>query len=344
MMASDDHHWLKADDPADVEKFLRRRGWIGDETVQTIARAGEGNMNLTLRVVTDVRSTIIKQARPWVEKYQHIPAPVDRMDYEIRFYERVDSIAALARRMPRLLNADRSACAVQLEDLAPAQDLTPTYAGAALTDLDLAALADYLAVLHSVTHGEDLSPFANRSMRALNHAHIFVIPFAPIDGFDIERFEPGLGTAARAIHEDADLRRAVTKLGETYLADGPSLVHGDFFPGSWLQRQAGDIAMIDGEFCHAGRGEFDVGVALAHLRMMPAMNAEQAALLLARYRQKWALDEELVAGYAGVEILRRTLGVAQLPIAPTGGERRAWIASARQAVMSRRWEDLWSAN
>ena len=44
-----------------------------------IARAGAGNMNLALRVTTrDGRSLILKQGRPWVEKYAHIPAPFER--------------------------------------------------------------------------------------------------------------------------------------------------------------------------------------------------------------------------------------------------------------------------
>ena len=39
---------------------------------------GEGNMNYTLRVRTNGRSIILKQARPWVEKYPVIDAPDER--------------------------------------------------------------------------------------------------------------------------------------------------------------------------------------------------------------------------------------------------------------------------
>src|SRR2546421_5684303 len=42
------------------------------------APAGEGNMNYTLRIGTSERSFVMKQARPWVEKYPHIAAPWDR--------------------------------------------------------------------------------------------------------------------------------------------------------------------------------------------------------------------------------------------------------------------------
>ena len=69
--------WLDAGDAAGVARFLRERGWIEpDEVVLEVGRAGDGNMNLTLRVRTGQRSLILKQARPWVEKYPHIAAPV----------------------------------------------------------------------------------------------------------------------------------------------------------------------------------------------------------------------------------------------------------------------------
>ena len=71
--------WLEAGDPEGVRGFLAARGWLdGGETVLGCARAGEGNMNLTLRIRTDRRSVVLKQARPWVEKYDHIEAPWDR--------------------------------------------------------------------------------------------------------------------------------------------------------------------------------------------------------------------------------------------------------------------------
>ena len=56
------------------------------ETIVSVDKAGEGNMNLTLRVTTDQRSVIVKQARPWVEKYPDIEASDERILAEIDFY------------------------------------------------------------------------------------------------------------------------------------------------------------------------------------------------------------------------------------------------------------------
>ena len=71
---------------------------------------------------------------------------------------------------------------------------------------------------------------------------------------------------ARALQADACYVGIVRELGALYLQDGTSLLHGDYFPGSWLQTAAG-VRVIDPEFCFFGPPEFDVGVLLAHLHL-----------------------------------------------------------------------------
>ena len=101
---------LAEDRPDLVEGLLRRLGWLApDERVRGCAKAGEGNMNLTLRVRTEGRSVIVKQSRPWVEKYDAIPAPFDRALVEQRFYERVAAIPAVAAAMHKCATASTRA-------------------------------------------------------------------------------------------------------------------------------------------------------------------------------------------------------------------------------------------
>src|SRR5579863_4195991 len=95
------------DDPADLERYLEHRGWLTvGERVQAIARAGEGYMNLTLRVTTTSRSVIVKHGRPWVEKYPSIPAPADRTLIEADWYAIAGRNRTVASRIPRLLDVD----------------------------------------------------------------------------------------------------------------------------------------------------------------------------------------------------------------------------------------------
>src|SRR5207237_1305710 len=113
---------------------------------------------------------------------------------------------------------------------------------------------------------------------------------------------PGLGDAAHRLKADVGYREEVLALGSLYLNEGDCLLHGDFFPGSWLRSPEG-IKVIDPEFCFFGPPEFDLGVMLAHLYL-----AHQDASILKAYSS--AVDRELVVRFAGVEIMRRLIGVA----------------------------------
>ena len=71
-----------------VEEYLRKQKWIKPtEKVLSLEKPGEGNMNFVLRVKTNQGSFIIKQARPWVEKFPQISAPVERAGVEAQFFQ-----------------------------------------------------------------------------------------------------------------------------------------------------------------------------------------------------------------------------------------------------------------
>jgi len=328
--------WLDPQRLDRIRDFLVRRGWLErDEFMFVCEKAGEGNMNLTLRVRTDRRTVILKQARPWVEKYDSIAAPWDRILFEQRFYERVGSIPAVARRMPRILAADREARALLLEYLPGASDCSGVYNGAKLVDEELRELAAYLRALHDGTYCiEQNADFANRDMRALNHQHIFTIPLARDNGLTLDCYEPGLHVAAASLRMDRDYVARVCETGAHYLTDGPCLVHGDFFPGSWL-RTHGAIYVIDPEFCFAGSPEVDLGCAVGHL-VLARQDPSAVRLFLAAYASGGTrgYDARWVARYAAAEIMRRLIGVAQLPIPPTTGARADLLERSRWAMLS----------
>lgn len=327
---------LAADDSEAIAEVLRRRGWLGaDDQVLAVARAGEGNMNLVLRVRwRDAggaeHSAILKQARPWVEKYPEIPAPPERLLVEADFYRAVAaSDPALAAGMPALRAVDEDARLAWFEDLGEAADYLPCYGGGALGRAELDALLRWLGGLHRVR----LDPVAwprlrNREMRALNHAHLFAIPLAPAQAPDVDAACPGLQAVAEHYRQDPALRKAMAHLGERYLADGSTLLHGDFYPGSWLRTAAGP-RVIDPEFGFLGRPEFDVGVLRAHLDFTGATDHPLDA-----YEPPPGFDPVLAEGFAGVERIRRLLGVAQLPLEADLAQRRAWLERGRAAVLA----------
>jgi 5-methylthioribose kinase len=326
--------YLDPEEREDLAAYLKNAGFLSiDEQVQSVTRAGDGNMNCTVRVTTRPRSFIVKQSRPWVEKYPQFDAPWDRALREIEFYQLVTGHVGVADRMPRLLFAERAARLLVIEDLGVSKDLSGIYRGAILNLDTVDTLADYLSSLHHDFCGQSTRhPLPNREMRALNHAHIFEIPLEANNGLALDDLMPGLEAAADRLRSDCDYVSTVRRLGtEVYLADGDTLVHGDFFPGSFLETPAGP-KVIDPEFACFGRSEVDGGMFLAHL-LLGAQPPGIAARFLERYRPPADHDVNAMLQLAGIEVMRRLIGYAQLPLACGLEERRSLLRRSRDLVL-----------
>lgn len=316
-----------------LERYLYDLGVLaGGERVLTAEPAGEGNMNLTVRARTSERSLIVKQSRPWVERYPTIAAPWDRVLSEARFYALIEAYEPIAARMPRLIEVDAEARVIVLEDLGEASDFTGLYAGEELAVDTAEIFAGWLSDLHALLFDDDVrGGLTNREMRRLNHEHLFRFPLDPENGLDLEAITPGLGTAARVLADDRHYVDRVTELGNAYLTEGPALLHGDFFPGSWLQGADGP-AVIDPEFAFFGLPEFDVGVLLGHLHLSGQADALHAAVIDG-YRPPQDFDWRLARAFAGVEIMRRLIGVAQLPLSIGLETKQALLERSRCLVL-----------
>jgi 5-methylthioribose kinase len=215
-----------------------------------------------------------------------------------------------------------------LEDLGEGSDYLSIYGGARQLQSDeLIHLVEYLMHLHQV----HVSDFPNTDgMRTLNHEHIFEFPFLEENGFDLNQIHAGLQEASLPYKRDAVLKAKIHSLGQRYLKTGKTLIHGDFYPGSWLEVASG-IKIIDPEFGGLGDPEFDLGVLLAHLDL--ARQDEQLSKLV-QETYNTPLDWSLVEQYRGVELLRRLIGIAQLPVSLSLDEKKSLLARARTYLMS----------
>ncbi|MEM6783892.1 MAG: phosphotransferase [Bacteroidota bacterium] len=327
---------LDAGDLDGLDRCLRAMAVLApDERLVAATKAGEGNMNLALRVTTSARSVVVKQARPWVEKYPQIPAPDERALVEAAFYGAVQGLPAVADRMPRLLGVDARNRVLVLDDLGPVADCTPMYQDGAADVPGLSALVAWLSALHAAPLADRVGAdgrdrLANRAMRRLNHEHLFVFPLRPDNGLDLDGITHGLQAEAARLQQHAAYVAAVADLGERYLADGPALLHGDFFPGSWVRADS-RVYVIDPEFGFFGPPEFDLGVLLAHLLL--AQRPERLLTeAVAAYDARAGVDWALTHRFAGVEIMRRLIGVAQLPVANDLAYKAALLRRSEQLI------------
>ena len=332
-LTSPDAFFLDATDLTGLEQYLKERYWISSGvSVATASSAGEGNMNCTLRVTTTGQSLIVKQSRPWVEKYDQIPAPATRTMIEGQFYQLIQPQTKISSLMPRFIGIDPISNIIAMEDLGVSRDFSGMYAGDRLDPTDLAQLVSYLTQLHEI-HPDPRHDLTNRAMRVLNHEYIFHIPLILDNGLNLDSFTPGLQSSSLEFKRDTQLISAVATLGERYLNDtGTNLLHGDFYPGSWLRTSQG-VRVIDPEFCFFGLAEFDLGVLLAHLHLskQPKTLTTQ---LMTEYQRVRVLEPPLTLQFAGVEIMRRLLGVAQVPVHLSLEEKHSLLHLARNWILS----------
>ncbi len=323
------------DDLLAMSAYLQKQNWLApNETVASMEKPGEGNMNFVRRIRTNQRTFIVKQARPWVEKYPQIAAPLERIEVEMQFYKMVQPDAVLHQYMPKLLYFDTRNYAVALEDLGESADYTFLYQkGEQLEDADLESLLKFINHLHHqhFTEAQIQQYPKNQALKTLNHEHIFKYPYLVENGFDLNQIQPGLQETSLRYKTDQKLKQLIEELGEIYLDSGNVLLHGDYYPGSWLRAQ-NRVYVIDPEFSYFGRAEFDFGVWMAHLKMAQA-TAEVIEKVENTYQFSSTFDKSLAKAFTGVEILRRLIGLAQLPLDLTLHEKQALLEEAKSLIV-----------
>ena len=168
-------------------------------------------------------------------------------------------------------------------------------------------------------------------MRQLNHEHIFSLPVRKDNGLELDNYTKGLSKMGDELKANPAYCKKVEELGKLYLDEGKCLLHGDYYPGSWMHRE-GKIYVIDPEFCFFGPPEFDIGVVLAHLLLseQPLSTREK---VFDDYQNATLLDKRLAYNFAGVEIMRRLIGVAQLPLPNQLDKKEEMLMTSLEWVM-----------
>jgi len=296
---------------SETEDYFRFKGWLKPEDkVLCYEKAGEGNMNLVVRVKTNRGSFIVKQSRTYVEKYPQVMAPIERIETERTYYQTTSVSPTLSNYSPKIIDFDSANFAMVMEDLGSASDFLGLYKSTTdVSERELNELTTYIVTLHEL---DPKGMVDNSKMKALNHEHIFNYPFLEENGFDLNTVQEGLQDLALPFKKNKSLKIKIKNLGDRYLTNGSTLLHGDFYPGSWLKIEK-EIKVIDPEFAFMGDREFDLAVMIAHLKMAEAKNS-LIEFVLTNYQKSATINIALLNQYIGVEILRRLIGLAQLPL------------------------------
>jgi 5-methylthioribose kinase len=283
--------------------------------------AGDGNINWVRRATVKAsppHSCVVKQARPALERFPQYQAPTERIVCEARYLEHVRTFDVDGV-CPRVLHFDEPNRVLVLEDLGAAERLDHALARGGDASRALTVLAAFLGHVHRETGGDAglAQRFSNEPMQRLHGDHIFALPYQAND------FALPPRTAARAatLRGDGALCARAERAYQRYLTPIGALIHGDVQAGNILLPEGG-VKLLDAEIAHVGDPAFDIGMLLAHA-LLPATAAGRAASVRGTVSRCWqvyaaahgapALPElTQVLSYAGLELLRRTIGAARV--------------------------------
>jgi 5-methylthioribose kinase len=303
----------------ELPSYLAALGLLSPGEATTVERAGDGNINWVRRVrsLARERSFIVKQARPALEKFPEYRVSTHRIVCEARWYE---SVAPFDRDAicPRVLHFDALRTALVLEDLGAAETLGSLLARGGDATRAASMLGAFLARVHAGTRDAALaSRFENQEMRRLHGEHIFVLPFGPND-FPLS---PTLRRRAQALIAEPELMQRIAAAYDRYQTSARSLVHADVQPSNVLIAASGP-KLLDAEIAHMGDPAFDVGQLAGHFHLHAIARGANPDFIMEVFELWTAYAEafgeardaqiDQVFIYAGIEMLRRTLGAARV--------------------------------
>lgn len=315
---------------------------VWDDPEPEIEAAGDGNINWVRRLRSHVsgRTVVVKHARPALEKFPEYETSTERIVYENRYYE-------VAREhddeevCPRILWFDEARRLLVLEDLGGAERLDAALLRGAPVDDGLQTIARFLGRIHAATANDDSfrARFANGDIQRLHGDHIFALPYEG-DGFPVP---DGVENRARAIRQSTAIGEIADAAYRRYLEPRGALVHADVQPGNILLRHDGPT-LLDAEIAHVGDPTFDVGTLLAHVWLArlvapPQVGAaEQAERIWRAYQDATTPLPEVTfaaaARYAGLEMMRRTIGAARVAAVETAAASLAAIDAAERLLLT----------
>ena len=313
----------------DITSFFNSHNLLMEgEKINMFTKAGEGNMNLVLRIKTNKRSFIFKQSRPYAEKYPFIKAPIERINTEYSFYKTLIN-NGFPNNIPNIITFKKDDFFMLLEDLGES-DFSDIYTE---KSIDINTIETLIEILNNIHSCNDIHNYpSNHKLKKLNHQHIFVLPFKIDNGFDLNSVQVGLKDLVDDFTNDIiTLKNKVSSIGDRYLNTGETLLHGDFYPGSWMKNN-GQIYLIDPEFSFVGDIEFDYAVFAAHLILITS-DIKLMELIVNKYMNK-TMDLKLFYSYTGIEIIRRLIGIAQLPLNLTIKEKKNLLYFSKSLILN----------
>jgi 5-methylthioribose kinase len=310
---------------------------------------GDGNLNLVFKVKDSKteESIIIKQALPYAKVVgESWPLTLDRA--RIETHALLKQAEFVPQFVPKVFYSDEKLAITIMEDLSRLQ----ISRAALIEGKDLPLLSKHIGEFLAKTlfYTSDyavnqhykkslVKQFLNPDLCKITEDLVFTDPFFDHDTND---FEPELGKDVEQIWQDQTLKLEVAKLKQKFLTKAEALVHGDLHTGSIFADDK-ETKVIDPEFAYFGPIGFDVGQVFGNFLLNAISRDDENQEVLFKhivttwnvfveeFSQAWnnngleiftkvdgylehVLSEifEEAVGFAGCEIIRRTIGLAHV--------------------------------
>lgn len=334
---------------SEVINLVKRLQIFNENSPLTCKEIGDGNLNLVFKI-TDSETNeglILKQALPYAKVVgESWPLTLDRA--RIEAHALLKQSEFVPQFVPKVYYADEQLAITIMEDLSHLQIAR----AALIDGLELPLLSTHIGEFLAKTlfYTSDyavnqhfkkslVKQFSNPDLCKITEDLIFTDPFFNHDTND---YEPELQQNVEVIWEDQLLKLEVAKLKQKFLTKAEALVHGDLHTGS-IFADNDETKVIDPEFAYFGPIGFDVGQVFGNFLLNAiSRDEDKQEILFQHIETTWGvfvrefshawknnaselftktdgylehvLSEifEDAVGFAGCEIIRRTIGLAHV--------------------------------
>lgn len=329
-------------------KLVKKLGLFDATEALTAREIGDGNLNLVFHIINDQtnKSIIVKQALPYAKVVgESWPLSLNRATIESNALKQFGAFTP--ELVPTVYYHDETLAVTVMEDLS---HLTISRAGLIqgesypLLSQHIGSFLGHIAfktsdfALKPQDKKEEVVKYSNPDLCNITEDLVFTDPFFDID---TNEFEKALRPDVEELWNDGDVKLQAAKLKYKFLTNAQTLIHGDLHTGS-IFASSQETKVIDPEFAFYGPFGFDLGQFVANLFLNALSRETNREPLFAHITNTWnvfkdtftalwhaentepfAKDERLLheiltqtwqdaVGYAGCEIIRRTIGLAHV--------------------------------
>lgn len=309
---------------------------------------GDGNLNYVFHITDrqNGQSLIIKQALPYAKVVgESWPLSLNRATIEAEALKLFKSLTP--NFIPEVYYTNEALAITVMEDLS---HLTIARSGL-IQGENYPHLANHLGTflanslfftsdygLNPIKKKELVAKFINPDLCKITEDLIFTDPFYDTP---TNEFEEELKDDTQELWEDEPLKLQVALLKKKFLTETEALLHGDLHTGSIFASYE-ETKIIDPEFAYFGPAGFDLGQVIANLLFQAIACEQKKEKIFAEIEQFWNVFQEKFThlwntqsiepyrhlngflqqliqkyfkdaiGFAGCEIIRRTIGLAHV--------------------------------